>query len=73
MTATEPITTIDGPAAWYGRDLAGSDDWIERLSEADVHELRAGYRAVADAGGHWPPSSTEGEGSGCSEGSPSMR
>ena len=50
MTATEPITTIDGPAAWFGRDLERSDDWIEQLSDADVGELRAAYTAVDEAG-----------------------
>lgn len=50
MTLTEKPTTIEGPAAWYGRDLQDSDDWIELLSEAEVDEVRAAYRTVDDAG-----------------------
>ena len=38
---TSPITAVDGPAAWYGRDLQDSDSWIETLSPAEVDEILA--------------------------------
>jgi len=34
-----------GPAAWYGPDVARRDDWVLRLSEADVAEIRAALQA----------------------------
>src|SRR5688500_16513769 len=30
---------VPGPAAWYGRDLARSDEWIHRLSPPETDEL----------------------------------
>lgn len=32
---------ITGPSAWYGRDMMKSDDWVFRLSEADIAEIDA--------------------------------
>jgi hypothetical protein len=34
-----------GPAAWYGPDWAGRDDWIVRLSAGDVAEIEAALAA----------------------------
>ena len=50
MTATEPMETIEGPAAWFGRDLQDVDGWIEHLADTEIDELRAAYRHVDDAG-----------------------
>ena len=33
-------------SAWYGRDLAQADDWIEHLSETDIAELEQATREV---------------------------
>jgi len=41
-----PTAPVGGPAAWCGRDLAGSDAWRERLAAEHVAELQ---RAVAGA------------------------
>lgn len=42
-----PGGPIDGPAAWYGAELAASHDWIETLSAADIDELDAALRVSA--------------------------
>lgn len=36
-----------GPAAWYGPDLVTRDDWLMKLSPADVAEIEAATRALA--------------------------
>ncbi len=33
-------------SAWYGRDLAQADDWIEHLSETDIAELEQAIREL---------------------------
>jgi len=43
----KPIT---GPAAWYGRTLAGSDEWIYRLSEPDIAEIDSAVAGVRHRG-----------------------
>jgi hypothetical protein len=45
--AREPLRT---PAAWKGRDLAASEEWIVRLSDREVRELEAAACAARDAG-----------------------
>ncbi len=42
---------IEGAAAWRGKDLAGSTEWIERLSAADNEEIGAAARQALDAAG----------------------
>ena len=37
---------IAGPMVWHGRELAGSADWIRRLSAGAVDEIDAALRAV---------------------------
>jgi hypothetical protein len=32
---------IHGPSAWIGRELAAESDWIEILSDAEIHEIEA--------------------------------
>src|SRR5258705_13523760 len=49
MTA-RPIT---GPAAWHGRDLARSTDWIRSITAAAVAELDAALAAVKARGLAW--------------------
>ncbi|MEU1784825.1 TauD/TfdA family dioxygenase [Streptomyces sparsogenes] len=39
-----------GPAVWTGPDLAGSDEWILRLSPAQLDELDDTLRAVRERG-----------------------
>jgi hypothetical protein len=39
---------VGGPAAWRGPDLAQRDDWIVRLSEADVAAIESAARGCAD-------------------------
>ena len=50
-----PLSTlppeIHDRAAWYGPELAGRGDWIERLSEADVREVES---AVVQLHQSWP-------------------
>ncbi len=54
--ATHPVAfpmapgPVGGPAAWRGRDLAGSQDWIYRLDAADAAELEAAMAATEAAG-----------------------
>jgi len=41
MTNTiDAITTIEGPAAWFGRDLQDDDSWIETRLWLTLHEGR---------------------------------
>src|SRR5690606_23986642 len=35
---------VEGPAAWYGRDMAVSTEWIHELTAEDIQELD---RAIA--------------------------
>lgn len=51
MTDLPPA--IEGPAAWCGRDLATREDWIERLSSAELDEIGAAARGLLDAGIDW--------------------
>lgn len=44
-----PAGRVEGPAAWYGRDLQDRDDWIETLSPAEVDELLVAVRRVDEA------------------------
>ena len=43
----KPIT---GSAAWYGGSLAGSDEWIYRLSEPDIAEIDSAVAGVRHRG-----------------------
>jgi len=38
---------IDDRSAWYGQDLKGRTDWIERLSEAEIAEVESAARELA--------------------------
>ncbi len=44
------IAAIAAPSAWKGRDLARSDEWIYRLTDADIAELEAALRAARARG-----------------------
>ena len=50
MVMIDTPTPIEGPAAWYGRDLQHSDEWIELLTDVEIDELRAAYRDLERAG-----------------------
>ena len=51
-TATLPMPPglITGASAWYGRDLARSEEWIRRLAPAELDELDAALRHTQRAG-----------------------
>jgi hypothetical protein len=42
-----PEGLIEGPAAWYGSDLAKRTDWIFRLERRDLEEIDAAVQAFA--------------------------
>jgi hypothetical protein len=44
---------IAGPMVWAGRELAGSTDWIHRLSAGAVNEIDAALRSVQARGLAW--------------------
>jgi hypothetical protein len=50
MTAAAPPAPIDGPAAWRGSELARSDEWIYRLSDAERAEILELAAALRRAG-----------------------
>lgn len=41
-------TAVTGSAVWRGEDLQNSDEWIVRLSEADLDEIERALAGVAD-------------------------
>lgn len=41
---------IDGPAAWYGADMASSREWIHELDERELKEIDAAVRAFKAGG-----------------------
>ena len=45
--ATMPGTAVTGAAVWRGEDLQDGDDWIVRLSAADLDEIERGLAGVA--------------------------
>ena len=45
-----PAGAVEGPAAWYGAALAKREDWIYRLSAADVGEIDSAISAFAASG-----------------------
>ena len=53
MTRTLMDKPIAGPMVWHGRELAGSTDWIRRLSAGAVDEIDAALRAVRARGLEW--------------------
>jgi len=48
----DPLSTlppqIHHSAAWYGPELAGRGDWIERLSETDVREVESAVKQLRE-------------------------
>lgn len=41
-----PLQT--GPAAWYGPEMAGRDDWLMSLTAADITEIEAATKALVE-------------------------
>src|SRR5262245_29827645 len=39
---------IEGPSAWYGPAMAGSSDWIEHLSDAEIAEIAVATSRLAE-------------------------
>ena len=50
LAAEAPPRPIPGPAAWYGRDLGRSEEWIYRLSPAEIEELLRWVAALRRSG-----------------------
>src|SRR5262249_28856484 len=38
---------IRGPSAWYGPEMAGSNDWLARFSEAEIEEIERAMKPLA--------------------------
>ena len=47
-------TAISGPAAWLGRDMAATTDWIRPFSPREIDEIDAALRALERCGVSWP-------------------
>jgi len=47
---TPARSSIEGPAAWYGADLAGSGDWIRVLDDGQQREIAAALAQVQRRG-----------------------
>lgn len=47
------IQPIGGVCAWEGRDMAGSDRWVRRLSEQNIDELDQALEKVEASGLGW--------------------
>ena len=45
-----PPERIDGPAAWYGPDMAARRDWLEELTPAEIAEVEAATARAAESG-----------------------
>jgi hypothetical protein len=45
-----PPGSLEGPAVWYGPDMAGRDDWVFRFGEAELAELEQAIRAFVASG-----------------------
>lgn len=45
-----PDTAVQSPAAWYGQDLANSDQWIREFTPTEIEELEAAASAVLASG-----------------------
>ena len=42
---SQPPREIKGPSAWYGRDMMKTDEWLFRLSKADIAEIDRAVKA----------------------------
>jgi len=51
--AIDPLSTlpaeIQDRSIWYGSSLAGSDDWIHRLSKAEIDEIESAIKQVEES------------------------
>ena len=45
---------IEGPEAWYGRDLAASGDWIRTFDDRHLGEIADALAGIRRAGKSWP-------------------
>lgn len=45
-----PAAPISGPAAWYGADMARSDDWVLTLEPAEIDEIEAAVDRIEATG-----------------------
>ena len=37
--SSQPPREINGPSAWYGRDMVKTDKWLFRLTKTDISEI----------------------------------
>jgi hypothetical protein len=57
--STMTAQPMQGPAAWHGRELETSTDWIRTVSAAQMDELEAALHAVESRGLRWPGFGTD--------------
>lgn len=50
MEIAELPPKITGPSAWYGPDLAATNEWLTTLTEAQVNEVETQARAYLETG-----------------------
>ena len=49
--STDLLTPIEGPSAWYGRDMIGrSDEWMYELSPAEIIEITGAVASLRERG-----------------------
>lgn len=53
------IRPIEGACAWQGREMAGSDRWVRRLSDGNIEELDRALAGVETRGIGWREITTE--------------
>lgn len=51
QTVADLPPKVTGPAAWLGKDMVKSTEWIERLSDAECAEIEAAARQALKAAG----------------------
>ena len=44
--SAQPLQPVQGPSAWYGSEMALSDEWLHELSSAAVREVKAAVESV---------------------------
>jgi hypothetical protein len=49
-SVTPPRPLIEGPSAWIGSDLRRRDDWVYRLSPAEIAEIETAVAAIRAGG-----------------------
>jgi hypothetical protein len=50
MRPVIPLTPVEDPALWYGRDMTRSESWIHRLTEAEIADVEQAIARVESSG-----------------------